>query len=218
MERIVIITKNTLAEKGLQEQLQLMNYEVLCHQGTNLNDLLFTAGPTFLTFFDFMIISETLSQKDYQNILADLARLEIKIEVLRKSETKNPLSESDANILPTNASFEKLREVLVSQVGFSRVHQVKSSANMLSEQLDRIQWTSKERLLFQLLQEKAGTCLSRETICLTIWGNYSNSTKAQLSNLVKQIKEKLEHVGIGGDKLVTLWGQGYRLDKVLGKI
>lgn len=33
MERILIITKNTLAEKGLQEQLQLMNYEVLCSSG-----------------------------------------------------------------------------------------------------------------------------------------------------------------------------------------
>ncbi|MDT2524965.1 helix-turn-helix domain-containing protein [Enterococcus raffinosus] len=218
MERILIITKNTLAEKGLQEQLQLMNYEVLCHQGTTIDDILCSDGPAFLDFFDCMIISETLSQLDYQKILADLARREKQPVILRKSEGQERLREGEENILPTDASFEKLREILVTCLGFPQPNQAVSSVEMLSMQLERIQWTNKERDLFRLLQENAGTCLGRETICQTLWGEYSNSTKAQLSNLTKQIREKLELSGIGGDKLVTLWGQGYRLDKVLKAI
>jgi hypothetical protein len=215
MERILIITKNALAEKGLQEQLQLMNYEVLCHQGTNIDDILCSDGPAFLDFFDCMIISETISQLDYQKILADLARQDKQLVVLRKSEGGKQQIERDTNILPTNASFEKLREILVNCLGYPQPNQVVSSSDMLSMQLERIQWTNKERVLFELLQENAGTCLGREMICQTLWGEYSNSTKAQLSNLTKQIREKLAQSGIGGDKLVTLWGQGYRLDRVL---
>jgi len=218
MERIMIITKNALAEKDLQEQLHLLNYEVLCHQSTTINDLLLSEGPAFLKFFDCLIISETLSQTEYQTVLADLARQDIQLVVLRKSETPNPLPDSESNLLPTDASFEKLREILVNRLGYACPDQTKNSASMLSMQLNQIQWTTKERLLFELLQENAGACLSRETICMTMWGSYSNSNKAQLSNLIKQIKEKLEIAGIGGDKLATLWGQGYRLDKVLGKI
>lgn len=217
MERIMIITKNTLAEKSLQEQLHLLNYEVLCHQSTTINDLLLSEGPAFLSFFDCLIISETLSQTEYQTVLADLARQDIQLVVLRKSETSAP-PEGDSNLLPTDASFEKLREVLVNRLGYACPDQTKNSASILSMQLNQIQWTTKERLLFELLQENAGACLSRETICMTMWGSYSNSNKAQLSNLIKQIKEKLEIAGIGGDKLATLWGQGYRLDKVLGRI
>lgn len=218
MERILIITKNTLAEKGLQEQLQLMNYEVLCHQGTTIDDILCSDGPAFLDFFDCMIISETLSQLDYQKILADLARREKQPVILRKSEGQERLREGEDNILPTDASFEKLREILVTCLGFPQPNQAVSSVEMLSMQLERIQWTNKERDLFRLLQENAGTCLGRETICQNLWGEYSNSTKAQLSNLTKQIREKLELSGIGGDKLVTLWGQGYRLGKGLKAI
>lgn len=165
MERILIITKNTLAEKGLQEQLQLMNYEVLCHQGTTIDDILCSDGPAFLDFFDCMIISETLSQLDYQKILADLARREKQPVILRKSEGQERLREGEDNILPTDASFEKLREILVTCLGFPQPNQAVSSVEMLSMQLERIQWTNKERDLFRLLQENAGTCLGRETIC-----------------------------------------------------
>lgn len=217
MERIMIVTKNALAEKSLQEQLHLLNYEVLCHQNTTVNDLLLSDGPAFLLFFDCLIVSESLSQIEYQTVLADLARKDIQLVVLRKSETI-PTSEDGSNLLPIDASFEKLREILVNKLGYACPDQTKNSSNMLSVQLNQIHWTTKEQLLFELLQENAGSCLSREDICMTMWGAYSNSNKAQLSNLVKQIKEKLEISGIGSDKLMTLWGQGYRLDKVLGRL
>lgn len=218
MERILILTKNALAEKKLQEQLQLMNYEVLCHQGSSIEDLVYSDGSAFLDHFHCLIVSESLSQFDYQRILKDLLLHKKHIVVLRKSEDFGSLKESDSNFIPTNASFEKLREILVERLGFPQESKSVNRTDMIPKQLERIQWTTKEKELFDFLCENAGTPLNREEICKKIWGRYTNSTKAQLSTMIKRIREKLELSGIGGQKLVTLWGRGYQLDVSLREI
>lgn len=218
MERILIVTRNTLAEKGLQEQLQIMNYEVLCHQGTSLDPLLQADGAAFLDFFDCLIVSDTLSEKEYMEIESTLSHRRIRLAVLRRSEAFDRVNRSTSNLLPKAPSFELLRELLAERIGYPQSGDPKSAAALLSEQLARIRWTAKEREVFDYLHEHAGVCMDRETICLALWGVYNNSSKVHLSNLVRQIKGKLGVSGIGAEKLVTLWGQGYRLDQSLKAI
>lgn len=217
MDRMLILTKNMMVEKSLQERLQLMNYEVLCHQNTTIDAIATINGPSLLDFFDCLIISETISQEIYQEVLNKLRLQERHLPVLRKSELTNQAGEKDdfeSTLLPIDASFEVIREILANVIGYQPSDPHEETKDLMLHRLEHIQWTNKEYRLFNLLREEAGECVEREGLCIELWGTYNNSSKAQLSTIIKHMRIKLEAAGISGEYLLTLWGRGYKLDKL----
>lgn len=78
-----------------------------------------------------------------------------------------------------------------------------------------INLSSLELQVLERLRSQPGEIVSRDELCLALWGNVSQSRLAQLSSLVKNIKLKLETLEMDQEVIQTIWGKGYRVQKGL---
>lgn len=117
MNRVLILTKNILAEQETQQKLQVLNYEVYCsasvfeycsQQSTNLD---------LFKYFPFIILSESLCESEITKVLPLVK--EYPIRVIRKVETElTELEQTYLNsemlhaIISTKDSSDELRECL----------------------------------------------------------------------------------------------------------
>ncbi|MGO3790102.1 MAG: helix-turn-helix domain-containing protein [Enterococcus gilvus] len=117
MNRILILTKNILAEQEIQQKLQVLNYEVYCsaavfeycsHQLKQLD---------LFKYFPNVILSESICESEITKILPLLK--EYPLNVIRKEETK--LTELEQTylegeqlhaIISTSDSSDELRECM----------------------------------------------------------------------------------------------------------
>ncbi|MGG5318759.1 helix-turn-helix domain-containing protein [Enterococcus sp. AZ072] len=221
MNRILILTKNILAEQQLQKQLQLLNYEVFCSAETFNNHRMLS----IVQFFPIVLLSETMSNLEVSKIIAALS--EGKNMALRlTSESERNEEEKEAGIfgyLSKALSFDSMREklVLLQSTYYEERLENKSQEcppvqrmenRTLETATGRIYFSKKEERLFQLLLEAQGGMLSRAEICEVLWSEgETDSNRSQLSCIATKIKSKFKKIGYQGDSLITKWGQGYAL-------
>lgn len=74
----------------------------------------------------------------------------------------------------------------------------------------RLETTAKEFDLLMLLIENKGRTLSKEYIFNTIWGSDSVSEQQTLTVHVKWLRQKIEENPKKPQRIVTVWGVGYR--------
>ena len=75
-------------------------------------------------------------------------------------------------------------------------------------QISKIHLTKKEAELLNLLQQHAGTCLSREFLLRTIW-NYGGGVKTRTLDVhIQRLRRKLAEVGEPGE-IQTILRNGY---------
>lgn len=72
--------------------------------------------------------------------------------------------------------------------------------------------TSKEFELLKLMMENKGHTLLKEYIFDTIWGADSDSELQTLTVHVKWLREKIEKDPKNPQKIITVWGKGYRYE------
>lgn len=73
-----------------------------------------------------------------------------------------------------------------------------------------IEMTEKEFQLLALLIENKGRTLSKEYIFNTIWGSDSESEQQTLTVHIKRLREKIEKDPKKPQKILTVWGVGYK--------
>ena len=73
-----------------------------------------------------------------------------------------------------------------------------------------IEMTAKEFELLVLLIENKGRTLSKEYIFNTIWGSDSNSEQQTLTVHIKWLRRKIEKDPKNPQKILTVWGMGYK--------
>lgn len=73
-----------------------------------------------------------------------------------------------------------------------------------------IEMTAKEFDLLQLLMENKGKALTKEFLFNEIWGSDSFSEQQTLTVHVKWLREKIEDEPKNPQKLLTVWGVGYK--------
>lgn len=73
-----------------------------------------------------------------------------------------------------------------------------------------IEMTGKEFELLTLLIENKGRTLSKEYIFNTIWGSDSESEQQTLTVHIKRLREKIEEDPKKPQKILTVWGVGYK--------
>ena len=73
-----------------------------------------------------------------------------------------------------------------------------------------IDLTTKEFDLLALLIENKGRTLSKEYLFNTIWGSDSFSEQQTLTVHIKWLREKIEENPKKPQRIVTVWGVGYR--------
>jgi len=228
MVRVLVLTKNILAEEIITNKLQHLNYEVFC--STSILDEIQMDGriPDLVNHFPIIIIGETISSYEMELMLPRLKRHSKSI--LR--EVDHYLSEDEraalnelglTGIVQNSDSVELLREQLAEVAtqyhgrSFEPVASEECSPAVEEDKglsaMTLINLSSLELQVLEKLRSQPGEIISRDELCMSLWGNVSQSRLAQLSSLVKNIKLKLEIIEVDQEVIQTIWGKGYRVRK-----
>jgi len=225
MVRILVLTKNVLAEEALTNKLQHLNYEVFCSTSI-LNEIQMEGRVSNLVnHFPIIIIGETISSYEMELMLPKLR--ENGQNILR--EVDHSLSEKERSLLEVQGingivqnsdSVELLREQLAE---VATQYQNKSFEPVVTEKrqevveedldlsaMTLVNLSSLELQLLEKLRSNPGEIISRDELCKR---HISQSRLAQLSSLVKNIKLKLEIMEVDHEIIQTIWGKGYRFRK-----
>lgn len=228
MKRILILSKNPLAEQDLQCSLQRMNEEVYCS-----SSLLSQAGSCLdlLHHFSVVILSDTITTLELEVYLPILLKTNASIfrkgdrEFLKHGEYAWMLDKIDfwieeqTTITEIAETLAKITVVNNRDLTNKSQNQLKSLSHHLPT-LDFNRFISclsknETKVLFHIYEAK-GCTISREELCQAIWEMPpTNSNLSQLSSIIYRIKIKIKEMGFDGDELQTVWGQGYRMENVL---
>ena len=222
MQPILILTKNLLLEQPLQEQLQLLNYEVLCsvHLLQQVKE-----EPQAIAKFQVVIFSETVTNREVTTIVSHLTPNSF---IFFRKFGKAPTSEEQEQLralgitewLTEGTSVDLLREHLsekieqLQQTGEKEGRSLQLNTELTNQIFENFlkTLTKKENQAFLYLRAAEGGIISREELCDYLWSEpLSHSRMSQLSVLVKNIKQKLQDFGFSEDLLRTIWGKGYCL-------
>jgi len=227
MVRVLVLTKNILAEEVITNKLQHLNYEVFCSTSI-LDDIQMNEHVSdLINHFPIIIIGETVSSYEMELMLPKLKGRGQSI--LR--EVDHHLSEDErvflkdlglSGAVQNSDSVEVLREQLAEvatqyhgrsfePVAAEECPTVEEDSGLSAMTL--INLSSLELQVLEKLRSCPGEIISRDELCMTLWGNVSQSRLAQLSSLVKNIKLKLEILEVDQEIIQTIWGKGYRVRK-----
>lgn len=226
MIRVLVLTKNILAEEIITKKLQHLNYEVFCSTSI-LNEIQVTGHiPKLVNHFPIIVIGETISSYEMELMLPGLTERGQSIlrevdhylgEEERASLKKLGLSGAVQNSDSVELLREKLAEVTTQQHQRSFKPMVEEKPLVVVEEdksfsaLTLVNLSSLELQVLEKLRSCSGEIVSRDELCMTLWGNVSQSRLAQLSSLVKNIKLKLEIFAVDKEVIQTIWGKGYRV-------
>ncbi|MGG5317351.1 winged helix-turn-helix domain-containing protein [Enterococcus sp. AZ072] len=224
--KILILTKNLLAETECQNKLQQLNNEVLCSTSL-VKDSYMTPGKTeaILSYFSLVILSETISYQEIKAVVPIIRKHATAI--VRKFEsdyTKDFEEEQTEYVIDQwirkDASLEEVRELCQAITQRESDNQVeilfsngKGVFNKGQYHFYDIGFSKRESALLLSLYECRGSYLSREELCGKIWKEklVSNSQRSALSTCVRNIKSKVRKIGIPCEPIETAWGKGYQI-------
>lgn len=222
---VLILTHNILVERPLVEKLQRLNIEVLS-SAKLLTMIQANQVPLdVLSFFDVVIVSETISD---QELTVVLEKVGDKFTIIREAD-RLPQKEEKAEWtalgvdewLLEDETLSGLREKLaentlkdsVYSVGFG----VRQQAESEQEKRPLPLWnlTRSEREMLSTLIATKEAPISRNDLAIKIWGDSdSASHMTRLSTIIKHLRNKLKIDGVEYDVIRTNWGEGYQLSKV----
>ncbi|GCF95830.1 transcriptional regulator [Enterococcus florum] len=229
--QILIVTRNVLNEQKIQEQLQRLNHEVFVSSSIlNLTHHQFVTR--LLDYFNAIIFSESVTDKEVLELLPAVNKE--KHVAYRKIEKRLDRVDqeywSDKGIdgwMMDQFSLEKIRELfsneptqqsgteLACPTGLGTLGSLislREAEPKPSFKLTEIHFKGKEKCLLDALAKKSGEVYSREELCRVLWNQEPDRSKmAQLSYIIKRIKQRFKDHGINEELLVTMWGKGYQL-------
>lgn len=220
MSQILLFTNNPLNELPFEERLRQLGHEVFTTKAMINFCLIESSMKDFIKIFQHIILSETLSNAEVQELLGILRAYSIPIyrksnELLKETQLEEWKEQGITEWIEINPSIEVLRETLSSDI-VKQGKVVFLSQRKDKRELSSLKLSSGEVKLFRILYRQQANVLSREEICLKMWDRgKNNSTMSQLSVLVKHLKDKLSQQQVDGPIIETCWGQGYKLDKTV---
>jgi DNA-binding winged helix-turn-helix (wHTH) protein len=227
MVRVLVLTKNILAEEIITNKLQHLNYEVFCSTSI-LNEIQMNGRmPDLVNHFPIIIIGETISSYEMEFMLPKLKgrgqSILREVDHYLNEDERALLNEQGlSGIVQNSDSVEVLREQLaeVATQYQGRSFEPVAVEECATEEEDKglsaitlINLSSLELQVLEKLRSHPGEIVSRDELCMSLWGNVSQSRLAQLSSLVKNIKLKLETLEVDQEVIQTIWGKGYRVRK-----
>jgi len=214
--QLLILTKVPLYEENFENQLKQLGNEVYCSNKLIEMIKMGTFNQPFLAQFEGIIFSETLFEKETEEVIQRLPKGRFKF--FRRAIDINcdeQLTSSYDALIPIDSNLENLRDIL-QIVEISRLeNQKEEEAQQLSvkQKLSDLTLKLKQKEIVYYLIQAGDRIVSREELSHQIWGKEPNaSVLASLSKIVSKVNEKLEHE-FGHEAIQTLWGKGYRLNK-----
>lgn len=228
MNRILILSKNILAEQEIQKKLQGLNYEVYC--SVSLIDYCKQKNNVFefIKLFNYVILSDSICESEV-SYLVPLMK-EHSLIVIREvgAETSEVEQQSleegriDA-IISNNESNDDLRECLSRLENLTKQTEERSvntwerdinQLQILFEVLHRL--SQIEAKILTILISSGNQVVKREDICEQVWQKeVSKSHLVYLSSAISRIKNKFKQAGFENVAIYTLWGKGYIIDQKL---
>lgn len=216
--KILLLTKNVLAEIDFQTKLQELDIEVYCSQQI-LSDILKKENSPRIQMFAVVILSETLSNQEVEEICPILKGMDK--FVLRKSDQYFDEQETSrlnaCNLdgwVRNNASKDVLREEL--HCFEIPVPEVESNVIEKKEKVSLPFWrlTPSERSVLIILMSLKGKSISRKKLATELWGSYeANSFMTRLSTIIKNLRLKLNISDDEQEVIITKWREGYQLTR-----
>ena len=227
MVRVLVLTKNILAEEIITNKLQHLNYEVFCSTSILDEIQMDDRVPDLVNHFPIIIIGETISSYEMELMLPKLRdrgqSILREVDHFLTEDERAVLNEHGISGVVQNSDSvellrEQLAEVAVQYKGRSFVPVAAEECPVAEENqgisaMTLINLSSLELQVLEKLRSHPGEIVSRDELCKALWGNVSQSRLAQLSSLVKNIKLKLEVLEVDQEVIQTIWGKGYRVRK-----
>ncbi|EOH77495.1 MULTISPECIES: winged helix-turn-helix domain-containing protein [Enterococcus] len=227
MVRVLVLTKNILAEEIITNKLQHLNYEVFCSTSILDEIQMDDRVPDLVNHFPIIIIGETISSYEMELMLPKLRdrgqSILREVDHFLTEDERAVLNEHGISGVVQNSDSvellrEQLAEVAAQYKGRSFVPVAAEECPVAEENqgisaMTLINLSSLELQVLEKLRSHPGEIVSRDELCKALWGNVSQSRLAQLSSLVKNIKLKLEVLEVDQEVIQTIWGKGYRVRK-----
>lgn len=223
MSRILYLTRNVYAEQELESRIRKLGHEVLCSQ-TLLKEIRNKkVSQNFFTEFEVVLLSDTLTKNDSENILPEISQQEpLIIKIIETEEEDSQQSQIQIYLSP-ETSLETIREVLSVEKKEDPPKEPQKNSQKESKLLNPSLWQWSDELIFQkvpftrveqnILKEllKAeGEPLTPRELAHLVWGTqYRPAIQSHLSATVGRMKKKIRDRGFGSAYLQTVWGKGY---------
>ncbi|WP_438788290.1 helix-turn-helix domain-containing protein [Enterococcus sp. DIV0756] len=223
MGRILLLTKNVLAEEDFQKKLQHLNYEVFSSSSLLARSNFQNGFLQFFNLFYYTILSETISDIELEHILPVLNRSSTII--IRKNDHLSEKQTQDVRMnlwISNESSIEELRETLMESFHEERAASVNERITSYGlEDAKKSNWkyststlslSGMEKRILKALYLAKGQVISREELCTLTWdGEITDSKMVMLSNAIRKLRIKLDKGGLPKETIRTLWGKGYQL-------
>jgi predicted XRE-type DNA-binding protein len=224
--QVLILTHNILVERPLVEKLQRLNIEVLS-SAKLLNMLQAKQVPLdVMSFFDVLVISETVSDQELSVILEEVGEKFVVIRetdrIPQKDEKADWESRGVDEWLLEDETLSGLREKLAENTVEESVYSIGFGMKAKKEESEYEKrpiplWnlTRSEREMLSTLISTKDAPISRSDLAVKIWGDSdSASHMTRLSTIIKHLRNKLKIDGVEYDVIRTNWGEGYQLSKI----
>ncbi|MBO0458100.1 helix-turn-helix domain-containing protein [Enterococcus hulanensis] len=201
----------------MQENLQNFNYEVFVSK-TMLDMLLYSDDPWDSSFYQLIILSESLSNRELKLLVPKLKK---KNAVIFRKYLCEPINKEKGVLeelgidqwIPREIGTDVLRE-LISECTVPVIEEVKEKQHTETIEEIVMDLTKNQNKCFSKLYEAQASIVSREELCKYIWDDEpTRSNLAQLSVLTKSLRQKLMRKGFSSTIIETVWGKGYHLNK-----
>lgn len=229
MTRILVLTKNVLAESELQYQLQNMNYEVMVSSEFYNNLCYKMPIEQDLKVFHLFIFSEILTDEEVEVALPILLKTGKPIvqrvdSIVEKdkwmdwqkysgihfSEVDSSLREFRQQLEDCLAEVEEEADFEMNYSDYPNSHQenVRGMLTLFHE----TSFTKLELKILDILYRAHGKIVTKETLCRELWGEELNKSRGvQIYTNLGRIKEKLEHSYPDVSFIASQRGVGYYL-------
>lgn len=219
MCRILYLTRCVYAEQEIESRIRKLGHEVFCSLSL-LTEIKNKEVPqNFLSGFEVVLLSETVTKKDSDDILPEISQ-QVPL-IIQLSETEQEASQNSLIqiYLSPETSLETMREVL-SVEKRDRPRKVSKLVNPSLRQWNselifkEITFTRVEQLILKELLQAEGEPLSQGELAQLVWGKELNhSIQSQLSATIGRLRRRIKEHGFDNTCVQTVWGKGYAVKR-----
>jgi Response regulators consisting of a CheY-like receiver domain and a winged-helix DNA-binding domain len=218
MSQILLLTNNPINEYPIEKRLHQLGHEVF------ISKQMLEITPSepslvgMIEFFHSILLSETLSNAEVRLIAQSLGGYSMPLirksdELPEEEELNRWRQEGITDWIESRPSIEVLRE---------KLYYADCERELLQQTLTNkrpltfFTLNAHEIQVFELLYESYPQTVTREELCFHLWNKEKcNSTMAQLSAIVKNLRGKFARKELKGPIIETYWGKGYRLHETI---
>lgn len=224
MKPILILTKNLLAENGLQEDLQYLGYEVLCSKVILERLIRSSSNKDIDKEYRTIIFSETIANQEVRKILSLFSdRSKLFIRKITESQAQLSLQEKEEYIemgIDMCVSVEESLDILRDQLACHEYNNMANKSDSVNKaqniedmvEIFNYKLPKNEKKFLYFLKSNQNKAVTREDLCNFVWeGEATPSRLAQSSSLVKRINNRAKEYGMQENIIKTVWGKGYQL-------